>query len=262
MEDGGEKERLRCPACGWTHWNNPTPVLAAVIECADRDGRVLLARNAAWTGRMFALITGFMEAGETPEHGIAREVIEETALQVDALKLIGVYDFQRMNQVIIAYHALARGEVRLSPELADYKLFDPADSRLLAGRHRLCAGRLAARSRARADSSSSSGGARRMAVAIESSAMQAKELDTRGLNCPLPILKAKKALADMQSGEVLKVRGHRPGLDARLPGLRAPDRQRAGRAEQPRPTSSSTTCAGADSSAPARRRLSGSRSCR
>ena len=32
-----------------------------------------------------------------------------------------------------------------------------------------------------------------------------KELDTRGLNCPLPILKAKKALADMQSGEVLKV---------------------------------------------------------
>jgi TusA-related sulfurtransferase len=32
-----------------------------------------------------------------------------------------------------------------------------------------------------------------------------KELDTRGLNCPLPILKAKKALADMLSGEVLKV---------------------------------------------------------
>ncbi|MBY0453836.1 MAG: sulfurtransferase TusA family protein [Burkholderiaceae bacterium] len=32
-----------------------------------------------------------------------------------------------------------------------------------------------------------------------------KEIDTRGLNCPLPILKAKKALADMLSGEVLKV---------------------------------------------------------
>ncbi len=36
--------------------------------------------------------------------------------------------------------------------------------------------------------------------------MQAtKELDARGLNCPLPILKAKKALADMSSGETLKV---------------------------------------------------------
>ena len=124
LEDGGSKERLRCVACGYTHWNNPTPVLAAVIEYR---GQVLLARNAAWAGRMFALITGFMEAGETPEGGIAREIKEETNLDTIALKLIGVYDFQRMNQIIIAYHAVADGEVRLSPELADYKLFDPAD---------------------------------------------------------------------------------------------------------------------------------------
>lgn len=38
-----------------------------------------------------------------------------------------------------------------------------------------------------------------------------KELDTRGLNCPLPILKAKKALSDMLSGEVLKVTATDPG---------------------------------------------------
>ena len=124
-EDGGEKSRLRCPACDWTHWNNPTPVLAAVIEMADREGQVLLARNAAWPGRMFALITGFMEAGETPEEGIAREVLEETGLRCESLKLIGVYDFQRMNQIIVAYHAVARGEISLSPELAEYKLYRP-----------------------------------------------------------------------------------------------------------------------------------------
>jgi NAD+ diphosphatase len=124
-EDGGPKTRLRCPACGWTHWNNPTPVLAAVIELADRDGQLLLARNAAWPGKAFGLITGFMEAGETPQEGIAREVTEETSLAVDSLSLIGVYDFQRMNQVIIAYHALARGEIALSPELAEYRLFTP-----------------------------------------------------------------------------------------------------------------------------------------
>ncbi len=126
MEDGGPKERLRCIGCGFTHWNNPTPVLAAVIECADRGGQVLLARNTAWPGRRFALITGFMEAGETPEEGIAREIGEETALHVDALALIGVYDFQRMNQIIIAYHAVAHGEVKLSPELAEYQLYEPA----------------------------------------------------------------------------------------------------------------------------------------
>ncbi len=127
LEDGGLKTRLRCPGCLWTHWNNPTPVLAAIIECADRGGQVLLARNAAWSARMFALITGFMEAGETPEEGISREVAEETALEVLQLDLVGVYDFKRMNQVIIAYHALARGEVRLSPELVDYKLYAPEE---------------------------------------------------------------------------------------------------------------------------------------
>ena len=38
-----------------------------------------------------------------------------------------------------------------------------------------------------------------------------KVLDTRGLNCPLPILKAKKALTDMVSGELLKVVSTDPG---------------------------------------------------
>jgi NADH pyrophosphatase NudC (nudix superfamily) len=126
-EDGGPKARLRCPACGFTHWNNPVPVLAAVIECTDRGGQVLLARNAAWPGRFFALITGFMEAGETPEEGIRREVGEETSLQVDALTLLGVWDFQRMNQLIIAYHAQAQGDIRLSPELVEYQLLAPGE---------------------------------------------------------------------------------------------------------------------------------------
>ena len=38
-----------------------------------------------------------------------------------------------------------------------------------------------------------------------------KEVDARGLNCPLPILRAKKALADMTSGQILKVLATDPG---------------------------------------------------
>jgi NAD+ diphosphatase len=125
-EDGGLVERLRCPSCDFTHWNNPTPVLAAIVQVGDK---VLLARNAAWQHRMFALITGFMEAGETPEEGVRREVAEETGLRVTALRLVGVHDFQRMNQVLITYHAMAEGEIRLSPELAEYKLFAPQQVR-------------------------------------------------------------------------------------------------------------------------------------
>ena len=126
LEDSGEKERLRCPTCDFTHWNNPTPVLAAIVEL---DGLVLLARNAAWQHRMMGLITGFMEADETPEEGIRREIAEETSLGVSALTLVGVHEFQRMNQVIITYHAVAHGEVRLSPELAEYRLLRPEQVR-------------------------------------------------------------------------------------------------------------------------------------
>jgi NAD+ diphosphatase len=129
-EDGGDTTRLRCPACGFTHWNNPTPVLAAVIEY---EGKVLLARNAAWPVKMYALITGFMEAGESPEEGIAREIAEETSLSTTALHLLGVYDFQRMNQIIIAYHAVCQGVVKLSPELVDYRLFDFKDAKCWPG---------------------------------------------------------------------------------------------------------------------------------
>ncbi len=39
----------------------------------------------------------------------------------------------------------------------------------------------------------------------------AKELDARGLNCPLPILRAKKALAEVESGQVLKILSTDPG---------------------------------------------------
>ena len=49
-------------------------------------------------------------------------------------------------------------------------------------------------------------------VALESAAMEVSmELDTRGLNCPLPILRAKKALAEMASGELLRVVSTDPG---------------------------------------------------
>ncbi len=62
----GERERATCPACGWVHWDNPTPVVAALIEYG---GKVLLARNRAWPERMFALVTGFLERDETPLAG-------------------------------------------------------------------------------------------------------------------------------------------------------------------------------------------------
>ena len=117
-----DRPRLGCPTGHWTHWDNPLPVLAAVVEI---EGKILLARNAAWPERRFALVTGFMERDETPEQGIARELKEETALDAEAISLIGVYEFMRKNEVIIAYHVKASGHIALSEELAEYRLIAP-----------------------------------------------------------------------------------------------------------------------------------------
>jgi ADP-ribose pyrophosphatase YjhB (NUDIX family) len=105
------------------HWDNPTPVVAAIIEL---DGKLLRARNRAWPGKMFAPVTGFLKRGEHPAAAVLREVKDETDLDADAGMLIGACDFVRMNQVILGCHVIARGTVRLSEELADYRLIEPA----------------------------------------------------------------------------------------------------------------------------------------
>jgi NAD+ diphosphatase len=107
------------------HWDNPLPVVAALIQCVDRDGAVLLARNHAWPEKQFGLVTGFLERDETPEAAVMREVKEETDLDALAARLIGLYPFARKNELILAYHVEARGEVRLNEELAEYRLIAP-----------------------------------------------------------------------------------------------------------------------------------------
>jgi ADP-ribose pyrophosphatase YjhB (NUDIX family) len=118
------KARLACPAegCGYVHWDNPLPVVAAIIE---HDGQVLLARNKAWPPKTFALVTGFLERGEDPARAVLREVAEETGLTGEVVGLVGAYGFERMNQVILAYHVRTTGDIRLGDELAEVKLLPP-----------------------------------------------------------------------------------------------------------------------------------------
>lgn len=123
----GDLERQTCPdsRCGFVHWDNPVPVVAAIVE---HRGEIILARNQQWREGMFALITGFLEKTDlTPEAGIVREVKEELNLDVSALTFVGHYDFVRMNQLIIAYHVVADGEIVLNEELAEYRRVAPAD---------------------------------------------------------------------------------------------------------------------------------------
>ncbi|GAB2180177.1 NUDIX domain-containing protein [Denitratisoma sp. agr-D3] len=125
-----ERPYLACPdaACGFVHWDNPVPVVMAVVEYlapGETEGRILLARNRAWAEGTLGLIAGYLEKGEWPEAAAVRELREETGLVAETAALIGNYFFERKNQVLLAYHLRAGGEIRLNEELAEYRLFAP-----------------------------------------------------------------------------------------------------------------------------------------
>jgi NAD+ diphosphatase len=122
------KERLCCPSepCGYVCWDNPLPVVAALIEKA---GNIILARNKQWPEKIFGLITGFLEKGETTEAAVLREVKEELGLDAEIRELIGVYSFLERNQLIIAFYLSAAGEIKLGDELAEIRMIPPAKLR-------------------------------------------------------------------------------------------------------------------------------------
>ncbi|WP_028081160.1 NUDIX domain-containing protein [Solimonas soli] len=115
---GFERRACEREGCGFIFWDNPTPVVAAVVE---HEGQLLLARNVAWPAGTYALITGFLERNEIPHEAAQREVEEELGLKPRGAHFIGHYSFERMNQLIIAYHVPAEGVVTLNEELAEWK---------------------------------------------------------------------------------------------------------------------------------------------
>lgn len=112
-------ERLLCPApnCGFIFWDNPIPVVAAVVE---HHGQLVFARNAGWPQGMYGLVTGFLEPREDPATGVVREVAEELGIDATITTFIGAYGFARKNQVLLAYHLIGDGEIQLNEELVEY----------------------------------------------------------------------------------------------------------------------------------------------
>ena len=118
------RTRLGCSSdtCDYVFWDNPTPVVAALVE---REGIVVLVRNKEWPQKIFGLVSGFLEKNETPESGILREVKEELGLDGQIDDFIGCYAFFEMNQLILAYHVRVQGEIVLGEELAEFKMLPP-----------------------------------------------------------------------------------------------------------------------------------------
>lgn len=119
-ERGGQT-RLTCPQCSFVHWRNPVPVVAAVVE---RAGRVVLVHSLGRPAHWFGLVAGFLERGEHPEAAVLREVAEELGVAGRLVGPVGIYPFERLNQVIFIYHVVIAADEPITlaaDELDDYR---------------------------------------------------------------------------------------------------------------------------------------------
>lgn len=125
-----ETRRVCSADCGFIHYDNPTPVIAAIVE---HDGMIVMAHNRSWPPALqsfHGLITGFLERKESPEQCALREVKEELDLDATRATLVGAYPFEQMNQVIIAYHVVATGTISLNEELDRYVHVPPHECKV------------------------------------------------------------------------------------------------------------------------------------
>lgn len=122
------KERaLRCPSCGKLLFPIISPAVIVAITCGSR---ILLARNARSTFTHYALIAGYVEVGETLEHAVRREVMEEVGLSLRTLRYLGDQPWGVSGSHMFAFHATAddQQEIHLQKEeLTDARWFDRSE---------------------------------------------------------------------------------------------------------------------------------------
>lgn len=121
-----EERSRRCPGCGLTSYPRISP--AIIVAVTRHDGaapRILLARNHRFPAGRYSVIAGFVEAGETLEDCVCREVGEETGVQVNAIHYFGSQPWPFPNSLMIGFTAeYAGGEIVLGDgEIADAQWF-------------------------------------------------------------------------------------------------------------------------------------------
>ncbi len=151
--DGSPTTSIRS---GWARRNLLTghedfPRIDPAVICLVHDGddRAVLARQTMWPPRLFSLLAGFVEAGESFESCVVREIAEEIGLEVSDVRYLGSQPWPFPRSLMIGFHALGdpdqefafndgeiaeaawftRAEVRAALEIGDWS--SDSDSRLL-----------------------------------------------------------------------------------------------------------------------------------
>ena len=117
----------KCPACGQHDWRNPAPAVGCAIlrRAPDGDGvEVLLSRRAGPPKKgQWDLVGGFVDAGETPEQAVRREVEEETGCRLLGLEAQGdaAGEYDREPTLNFLFTGRIDGEPKASDDSAELR---------------------------------------------------------------------------------------------------------------------------------------------
>ncbi len=118
----------KCPVDGSEHFPRVDP--AMIVLVTDPDDRCLLARNVMWPEHRVSILAGFIEAGESAEQSVAREVREETGIDVAAVRYLGSQPWPMPQSLMLGFRAEADGSQEITvdaQEIAEARWFSRAD---------------------------------------------------------------------------------------------------------------------------------------
>jgi len=127
MEEADTGEHaMRCEPCGVVNFPRIAP---CVIVLVHRGEELLLARNVNFPRPMYSTLAGFIEAGETAEQTLVREVREEVGVEVHNLRYFRSQSWPFPSQLMLGFFAeYAGGEIVCDPgEIADARWFHYRD---------------------------------------------------------------------------------------------------------------------------------------
>lgn len=125
----------KCPQCGKQHFPRTDPVVIMAITSGDK---LLLGRGPTWPERMYSLLAGFVEPGETIETAVRREVYEESRIVVGPMRYVASQPWPFPMSLMFGCYAEAQNEeITIDRvELADARWVHRSDVQaILAGSH-------------------------------------------------------------------------------------------------------------------------------
>lgn len=96
---------MRCPSCGSDQFPRTDPAVIMLVH--DGEGRCLLGRQASWPPGVLSTLAGFVEPGESLEEAVAREVWEETRIEVREARYHSSQPWPFPNSIMLGFHARA-----------------------------------------------------------------------------------------------------------------------------------------------------------